>query len=210
MLAAVVTGFAVLTWFVSCSGPSGTTRPVNAANGASSHPPDGEPSVGTTLLTPTVETPGAPSPGGQPAVAPPDSAAPVPSSTTVNCSNEDIAVTAVPDIASAKAGAPIRLSLHVKNTSGHVCVREIGADAQELYLTKDSGGGKVWSSDSCDRLRGTGTRALPVNEEQAFFVSWKGVLTVAGCPGTAAVVGKYRLYARLGDKISEPTTLNLN
>lgn len=212
VLAAVVAGFAVLTWFVSCSGPSDANRSAKGASGASGQAPEGAASPSTTVLTPTVESPGAAAPTAPAAQSPAAQSEPVPASpspTAVMCSNDDIVVTPVPDIATAKAGAPIRLSLHLKNTSARPCTREIGADAQELYLTKDNGGGKIWSSDSCDRLRGTGTRSLPVNEEQAFFVAWKGVFTAGGCPGSPATPGKYRLYARLGDKISEPATLTL-
>lgn len=102
----------------------------------------------------------------------------------------------------------MRLLLKIKNVSTRSCPRDLGADAQELYLLRSEI--KIWSSDACDALRGTSVRTLSPNEEQVFTVVWNGTSTRDGCSGQPAPeAGEYQLFGRLGGKLSAPVALTL-
>jgi hypothetical protein len=99
--------------------------------------------------------------------------------------------------------------LKVKNISARSCSRDLGADAQELYLLE--GSTKVWSSDACDAPRGTLVRTLAPGSEQVFQRQWDGKATSGGCDARALPpAGQYQLVARLGDKTSAPVTFTIS
>lgn len=191
----------LLAW-ASCSGGDDKARKTSA-DGSS-----------TSRLAATATSPAASptSPAASPATSPPAAtqppADPGPSTPDATCADGEIQLTPVLEYPSAPPGREMRLTLKVKNTASRSCQRDLGADAQELYLTQ--GSGKVWSSDACDPLHGTRVVTLTPGEEQGFNVPWDGRATADGCGDRRALqVGEYQLVARLGSKTSSGVTLTI-
>jgi hypothetical protein len=125
------------------------------------------------------------------------------------CTDEEMAVSAVPEATSVARGNFVKLTLKIKNTSNRTCTRDVGADAQELYLV-DSAKGKVWSSDACDAIHGNDVRTFRPAIEAEFFVFWDGKATNSGCanrPFPAA--GRYQLVGRLASKVGDAANLEI-
>ena len=67
-------------------------------------------------------------------------------------------MTPVPASTTAKRGSPLVIRLKIKNISARSCTRDVGADAQELYI--DQGARKFWSSDTCSADRSSNVQTL--------------------------------------------------
>ncbi|WP_221469955.1 hypothetical protein [Allocatelliglobosispora scoriae] len=214
---AVVLGtalFAVLLVFYSCSG--------STKSDASGNPTQGPPKATVTGI---ISTAAAVSPSPQPSeqVAPSPSVAPstVTSSAPVVggdpklCGDEELGVTAKASPASTAKGGTTILYLYVKNIGSRTCTRDIGPDLQELWIVK--GTERVWSSDDCDAPRGTNLKSFNQGLEMSFNVAWNGRYSTTctktspkHAGGDVAVAGNtYRLYARVGTKISAPVKITI-
>jgi hypothetical protein len=186
---------------------------ISSVSHSESAKPTAHPAKTTTLLTPGLgldSTAPASSPAGPaaPVVTTPPPAAVVPAVTP--CADTEIAIAPIADPNPAPRGATVRLTLKIKNISARTCSRDLGADAQELYI--QLGAEKMWSSDACSPLHGSSVQNLTAGAEQAFFVSWTGKASNAGCDEAKRVappVGKYQLFGRLATKISDPFVLTL-
>jgi hypothetical protein len=94
--------------------------------------------------------------------------------------------------------------------SARTCVRDLGAEMQEMYLQQ--GSTKEWSSDACVKRGATGTdiRTFPPNHEFSYWVIWEGKATAPGCVNQQWIAkGAYQLFGRLGTKISDPVTFTV-
>jgi hypothetical protein len=201
----------VLTFTSFCAG-TGSSAPGQRTAGArtSSSP---TPAASTSVLTPTVDDVTA-TPSGTPVLGPtappvattgPTGPAPAP---TGLCTDAEISVAAAPASTSVRQGVPLKITLKIKNVSGRTCSRDLGADAQELFIQQ--GTTKTWSSDSCNPPRGTDVRQLTPGIENAFFAVWDGKATTAGCDKRPwAPVGSYRVVGRLAGKLSDPVALQI-
>lgn len=193
---------AIVVLYAACSGgdDSGGKRKA-AATGSNTPDPS------KSLLTPTTEGPSSPAPVKTETPTSPPASPAAPSAT---CGDDEIAVTAVPANATLARGGETTIQLKVKNISARSCSRDLGADAQELYLLDGSGSAKMWSSDACDALRGTSVRTLAPGSEQVFQAQWNGKTTSGGCDAqTVPAAGQYQLMARLGTKFSAAVTVTL-
>ncbi|HLL65896.1 MAG TPA: hypothetical protein VK453_09110 [Micromonosporaceae bacterium] len=164
----------------------------------------------SAILTPSVDgTDGAP-PSGVPAVQT-GPVVPAPALPAVpTCTDEDIALTPVAEPNPARRGASVKLSLKIKNISARKCTRDLGAEAQELYIQLDAT--KVWSSDACNPQHDSSVQHLNADAEVPFFVNWGGKANNAGCDEAKRqppAPGRYQLFGRLATKISEPVALTL-
>jgi hypothetical protein len=120
-----------------------------------------------------------------------------------------LAIAAVADPASAPRAAAVKFTLRIKNTSNHTCVRDVGAEPQELYL-QDAAKVKVWSSDTCDPLHTIDVRTFKPGDEAEFYVVWNGRTNNTGCTNQQPpAVGRYQLVGRLATKLSDPGPLEL-
>ncbi|GAA1803046.1 hypothetical protein HC028_05025 [Planosporangium flavigriseum] len=132
-----------------------------------------------------------------------------PAPATGPCTDAEMAVTAAPAQASVAQNAHVRFYLRIKNISARSCTRDVGADAQELYL-QDTSKAKIWSSDTCEPRHGTDVRTFGPGIEAEFFLDWNGKASSAtGCTNNAPPKGKYELLARLATKLSDPVALEL-
>jgi hypothetical protein len=136
-----------------------------------------------------------PSPGAAPGTGP--------------CTDDEMAVTAVPEAPSVARGTFVRLTLKIKNISNRTCTRDVGADAQELFLL-DGAKAKMWSSDACDAAHGGDVRTFRPGIEAPFFVLWDGRATSSGCANRPLPpAGRYQLIGRLSSKLGAPAPLDV-
>lgn len=207
--AAVLGGVLIvaLVFWASCSG-SATSSGEKKTAGTAKSPASGSPSASR----PTAEESSSPS-VAPPSVAP-TSAAPASETSrpadgpSGSCTDDEILLTPQAEQATAPRGREMTLYLKVKNVSSRPCPRDLGADAQELFLLKDAA--KVWSSDACDPLHGVRIVNLVPGIEQAFTVQWNGRSSANGCTDQQApAAGTYQLVARLGGKHSTPAAITL-
>jgi hypothetical protein len=120
-----------------------------------------------------------------------------------------MSVTATTESATVGQGSFVKFTLRIKNVSNRSCTRDVGADAQELYL-QDAGKAKVWSSDACDPPHGTDVRTFGPGIETQFWQVWDGKASNAGCADRKAPpAGRYELAGRLATKLSDPVAVEL-
>jgi hypothetical protein len=193
----VVLVAAILLW-TSCGGSDPGQQTKMAA---SAGPQDSaEPAV--TIQVPTTGEP--PASTAPPVVA----SSPASVSTVPPCADADLSLVAVPQQVVQFRGAYLKFTLKVKNVTDHDCMRDIGANSQELYLQVAAV--KVWSSDDCNPPKGTTPTVMKPNIEMSFDNTWDGKATNGGCANRAAPpAGKYELVARLDTKISSPVQVQL-
>jgi hypothetical protein len=211
---AVIAGTLVIlliTLIYSCSG--GSAQRKTAGKGAaapSSRPaasPSPKPSASESVPAFTPSDSISPAPDN-PAPAASDSA-PASPAATGPCTDEEMAVSAVPEATSVARGNFVKLTLKIKNTSARTCTRDVGADAQELYLV-DGAKAKVWSSDACDAIHGNDVRTFRPGIEAEFFVFWDGKATDRGCANRPfPTAGKYQLVGRLASKVGDAAVLEI-
>jgi hypothetical protein len=125
------------------------------------------------------------------------------------CTDAELAVVSAAESTSVRQGYPVKFYIRIKNVSTRTCVRDVGAQMQELYL--EQGDAKQWSSDACARQGGAAdVRPLQPNLELEYYQVWEGKSTAQGCAAQPLVkTGTYQLRGRLGNKISEPVTVTI-
>ncbi len=221
---AVVLG-AVLLFLVvllySCTGSGG------GADATGNGQPDPGASSGTpeptgSVLTPQTGSPpsgdagaGPSAPVEEPSTEPSLSNDPPESNTPVadegTCTDAELAVTAVALPAEVVRGAAVDLHLKVRNRSERTCSRDVGADAQEIFIK--SGAEVVWSSDKCGTGSGSAVQSFTSGFERAYRVGWNGKNSSRCADGLAngptAAAGTYEVFARVGTKLSQPAKLVL-
>lgn len=196
----------------SCGGSGGADPAARTAGATASPAPDT--AAGTTAppadaarqtdepaQSPAPSAPASPAaPDGQATGGPPDPGV---------CTDDEIRVTPVPATGQLPAGAPLDISLKIKNISQRTCRRDVGADQQELYLKEQGGAEKIWSSDDCGGIRGTNVESFTPGFERAYEVSWTGQASTNCKDRPVPEPGAYDLFGRVGTKRSNPVTLTL-
>ncbi|NLU77338.1 hypothetical protein HCA58_02815 [Micromonospora sp. HNM0581] len=126
-----------------------------------------------------------------------------------DCADTELTVTAVALPAQAASGAPVDLSLKIRNRSGRTCSRDVGATAQELYIK--AGAEVVWSSDTCGTAAGSDVQSFTPGFERSYQVNWNGRDSSRCANGVAngpvVQAGTYEVFARVGTKLSQPVQL---
>jgi hypothetical protein len=188
-------------------GQSTTTMTPSSSSSASSMSPSPSPPVftGGGIAAQADGDGGDPQPSASP--TPSEPAAPA----TGPCNDGEMTVIASPAQPSVARGSFVRFYLRIKNISGRSCTRDVGADAQELYM-QDASKAKVWSSDACDPRHGNDVRTFNPGDQAEFFLDWDGKASNAGCdPGKrqAPAAGRYELIGRLATKLSDPAAVEL-
>ncbi|MBB4737784.1 hypothetical protein BJY16_001243 [Actinoplanes octamycinicus] len=224
----------IIVWFVACSHGDDTKPDTKNASSSLPTPAPASPSAAASP-TPSGLLDSAP-PGG-PAYPDPDAAQSqqalpgddggllpttassngTGSNTNVNvpadgsCADTEMLVTPVPATTSAKRGAPLAITLKIKNIGTRTCTRDVGADPQELYL--DQGAQKVWSSDKCSTAKGSDVQSFAPGAERQWNITWNGRQSSA-CSGSVASgpalePGQYQLRGRLDQILSKPVTVTI-
>jgi hypothetical protein len=160
----------------------------------------------TTPLRPTIGSPlpsasSSTQPGtGGPVAGGPAGAGP--------CTDAEMSVVAAPETAKVRQGVALKITLKIKSLATRPCTRDVGANAQELYIVQ--GATKMWSSDACDALTGTEIRTFSPGEEMQPYVVWTGRATSQGCANRPwAPIGTYQIYGRLASKLSDPVPIEI-
>ena len=89
---------------------------------------------------------------------------------TVACADAEISLTAAVSPSPGIYGGVITLTLIVRNTADHACLRDVGSAPQELQVRQ--GATVVWSSDHCDTPQASDVRAFGPNIESRFWRWW--------------------------------------
>ncbi|MEU8375519.1 hypothetical protein AB0C22_20650 [Micromonospora sp. NPDC048894] len=209
----------VLLYSCTRSGDTGTTR---GAGGPTSAPAAGGASPTVASPAPGSASPsgaaGAPDSSAASSAEPgtnsaPSAAAPAPTNPARaddgTCTNSEVQVTPVALPAEVRQGAPVDLTLKIKNTSQRTCSRDVGADVQELFIK--SGAEKVWSSDTCGTGKGSDVQSFTPGFERTYQLTWNGMDASRCSQGVASgpnpPAGTYQVFARVGTKLSEPVKL---
>jgi hypothetical protein len=141
--------------------------------------------------------------GGQ--VAPPVAA-------TVPCADAEISLSAEVSPSPGVYGGVITLTLVVRNTASHACLRDVGSAPQELQVRQ--GSTVVWSSDHCNTPQASDVRSFGPNIESRFSLRWNTYRAApheCDPPSNAepAAVGSYQVVARLDTKLSAPVPFEI-
>ncbi|MGI5524321.1 hypothetical protein ACQEUX_25745 [Micromonospora sp. CA-259024] len=194
------------------AGSTTTSTPTSTSTSAGSPGPSGPVLTPQTGAPPTSADPGATNPG--PAITsneqPPGSAAG--SEDDGTCTNEEISVVSVASPASVQRGAVVDLQLKIQNTSDRTCSRNVGADLQEIFIK--SGAEKIWSSDTCGKVKGSDVQSFTPGFVRSYQVAWNGRDT-SRCDGNGLAagpfppLGTYQVFARVGTKLSAPVKLTV-
>jgi hypothetical protein len=162
----------------------------------------GTPSATATLLHPTSQSP-----------KPTQTAFTLPTTgVTGGCTDAEMRVTAAAAAATVQRGQPVAVTIKIKNISNRTCVRDIGADVQELRLV--DGDIIIWSSDDCSPNKGHDNRSFTAGKEVSFTITWNGRRSRTGtgavnCAGAAPDGAVYQLVARLDSVLSSPYALRV-
>lgn len=198
----------VLVFFTTCRGSGSGASKTSAT-----------PSSSPSTLTPEVsESPEGELPTEVPAGSVNDGT-PAPAVTTApaappdpgQCTDAEIKVTPVPAQTTLQRGQTIVIRLRIKNESNRTCSRDVGADAQEIYVRL--GAQVIWSSDKCGTAKGSEVQPFTPNFEREYRVAWNGRQSTS-CGGNVAngpipEAGQYQVFGRLGNDRSSPVKLTL-
>jgi hypothetical protein len=131
---------------------------------------------------------------------------------SVPCADADVSLTAAVSPSPGIYGGVITLTLIVRNTADQPCLRDVGSAPQELQVRQ--GATVVWSSDHCNTPQTSDVRAFGPNIESRFSLRWNTYRVApheCDPPADAmpAGVGTYQVVARLGTKLSDPVTFEI-
>ncbi|MFC7534967.1 adhesin [Actinoplanes sp. GCM10030250] len=128
-----------------------------------------------------------------------------------SCADTEVSVTPIPADTTIKRGTPVDIRLKIKNISTRTCNRDVGADAQELYL--EQGAQKFWSSDPCSTANGSEVKSFAPGAEREYRITWNGRQSTQCANGQASgpvlQAGQYELRGRLSQIISKPVVLSV-
>ena len=128
-----------------------------------------------------------------------------------SCADTEIAVTPIPADTTIRRGTPVDIRLKIKNIGTRTCNRDVGADAQELYL--EQGAQKFWSSDPCSTAKGNDIKSFAPGAEREYRITWNGRQSTQcanGQPsGPVPAAGQYELRGRLSQILSKPVAISL-
>ena len=199
----------VLVVFYACSGPAGN---------AGTDQPDAGQNPSVTLTATATVTATATSTASSPTTTPSPTASaftlPV-AGATGPCTDAEMEVTATAATGEVTRGQPVVFTIKIKNISSRTCVRDIGADEQELMLK--SATVTIWSSDDCDANHGHTDQSFAPGHEVSYPFTWKGYRSRSGdnavdCSASAALIpsaDSYQVVARLDQKFSTPFPLHI-
>jgi hypothetical protein len=189
----------LIAWY-ALSGPEGSANP-------------GAVPTQTGSPTPAPQTSDAPSPReSSPSPTPSAFTLPV-SAATGPCTDSEMEVIAKSASAEVASGTPVPFTITIKNTSPRTCVRDVGADVQELLLQAE--GITIWSSDDCGANHGQDLKEFAAGMEVSYTRTWPGHRSRGGnntveCTAPVPGPGVYQLVARLDRKLSPPFDLKIN
>ncbi len=146
--------------------------------------------------------------------SPSASATPTPTLTATpelrDCPNSRLVVTVTTDAPTYKVGDRVTLSMRIGQTGDTPCKRDIGALANEIYVT-DTNNLVVWSSDACQADAKMQVVTLKPGAVYGNTQVWNGANTGRDCSSLSpdATAGTYRAFARNDTVVSKPYTFTI-
>jgi hypothetical protein len=131
------------------------------------------------------------------------------SNTTKACDDTDIDVTVdVADGPTFTFDETVTLSATITNIGLKSCLRDVGARANEVFVT-NADGELVWSSNRCPANKKINLVEMAPMDVYQVVVSWGGFKNPTTCGETADHVpaGTFQITARNGDAQAEPATI---
>lgn len=137
-----------------------------------------------------------------------------PTPTIGDCDNGDIQVTITADAESYAIGSPVTMAMRITNTGTVACKRDVGALANEVYVT-DVDGAVVWSSDACQQEAKPQVATMPPGLVFGNSQVWGGQNSGRDCLSAAAAApdataGTYLAYARNDSVVSKPFAFTIS
>lgn len=186
---------------------SGSTDSTDGATTSSagpevSFPPD-DAITGGSVGGPAPDSGSAAAPAPAPDQAVADGAVPAPApegSTTPACTDQSLAIKAIPDNGSYADGSPIGFTVVITNIANAPCERDLGSGMQQvLVYTPDDR--RLWSSLDCFPAGESDVRVLEPGQQAKFTVQWSGATSEPGCqaPRTPVGAGDFEVIGQLGD-----------
>ena len=131
-----------------------------------------------------------------------------------DCDNGDIQVTITADAESYAIGSPVTMAMRITNTGTVACKRDVGALANEVYVT-DVDGAVVWSSDACQQEAKPQVATMPPGLVFGNSQVWGGQNSGRDCLSAAAAApdataGTYLAYARNDSVVSKPFAFTIS
>ena len=127
-----------------------------------------------------------------------------------DCPNSRMVVTVSTDATTYKVGDRVTISMRIGQTGDTPCKRDIGALANEIYVT-DANNLVVWSSDACQVDAKLQVVELAAGAVYGNTQVWNGANTGRDCSSLSpdATAGTYQAYARNDTVVSKPYTFNI-
>ena len=176
------------------------------AGGAATPTPTVTPSVTTSASASASVTPSATT---ESPTATPTQSATTPAIT--DCTNADIAVSVSADATSYGIGSPVTIAMRITNIGKNECLRDVGALANEVYVT-DANGNVVWTSDACQSDAKPQVVSIKPGRVFGNTQVWSGLNSGRDCTSAApdAAAGSYLAIARNDTVQSKPFGFTIN
>lgn len=128
-----------------------------------------------------------------------------------DCASSAISVSVTTDAESYTIGSPVTLAMRISNQGKAACKRDVGALANEVYIT-DIDGAVVWSSDACQSDAKPQVVVMQPGSVFGNTQTWGGLNIGRDCTSAAPDVapGNYLAYARNDTVISKPFAFTIN
>lgn len=129
---------------------------------------------------------------------------PTPAQTVGDCRGSELEVTITADALSYPVGSPVTLAVRIANLGTTACKRDVGALANEVYIT-DIEGTVVWSSDACQVDNRTQVVTMKPGSVFGNTQVWAGLNSGRDCASAApdAAPGTYFAYGRNDSVVSK-------
>jgi hypothetical protein len=131
------------------------------------------------------------------------------SNVTKACDDTDIDVSVnIADGPKFTFDETVTLSATITNIGLKSCLRDVGARANEVFVT-NADGELVWSSNRCPANKKINLVEMAPMDVYQVVVSWGGFKNPTTCGETSehVPVGTYQMTARNGDAQAEPATI---
>ena len=129
---------------------------------------------------------------------------PTPAQTVADCRGSELEVTITADALTYPVGSPVTLAVRIANLGTTACKRDVGALANEVYIT-DIEGTVVWSSDACQVDNRTQVVTMKPGSVFGNTQVWAGLNSGRDCASAApdAAPGTYFAYGRNDSVVSK-------
>jgi hypothetical protein len=205
----VLVGLAMVVFvaFYALSGPAGNAGTDTAGSG---------PTPSATVTGTAAGSPAAPASTPSPTPSPTPTAYTLPvTGATGPCTDAEMDISATAPSPDATRGQSVVFTIKIKNISSRTCVRDIGADEQELMIKSVQN--TIWSSDDCDANHGHTNQSFTPGYEISYGFTWQGYRSRGGDNAVNCTIGPtlipvadvYQVVARLDQKYSTPFALRL-